>query len=170
MDTVSEEVSKLKQFKLNVIVIEKTAYYFQHIPKAFNITKLFIISHVYFQASSKFDVSGTARIGANSTIVENTAEAKPIYENHQQQPVSPKTPTTSIPLTQQPVIAQTAGTSQLPGVDTVTVHEPIASVAPEHGNAAVVVAAAAITAAASVTGAEEEEDFVSVGTNHLKVY
>ncbi|XP_050341505.1 protein lap4 isoform X8 [Bactrocera neohumeralis] len=111
------------------------------------------------EASTKFAVSGTARIGANSTIVENIAETKPIYENHQQQPVSPKTPTTAISFAPQPVIAQTAGTQPQSAVNAVTVHEPIASVAPEHGNAAVVVAAAAVTAAASVTGDEEEEDF-----------
>ncbi|XP_049304458.1 protein lap4 isoform X13 [Bactrocera dorsalis] len=111
------------------------------------------------EASTKFAVSGTARIGANSTIVENIAETKPIYENHQQQPVSPKTPTTAISFAPQPVIAQTAGTQPQSAVNAATVHEPIASVAPEHGNAAVVVAAAAVTAAASVTGDEEEEDF-----------
>lgn len=116
------------------------------------------------QASSKFAVSGTARIGANSTIVENIAETKPIYENHQQQP-----PTTAISFAPQPVIAQTAGTQQQSAINAVTVHEPIASVAPEHGNAAVVVAAAAVTAAACVTGDEEEEDFVSVDTNRLQV-
>nr|XP_036217429.1 microtubule-associated protein futsch isoform X12 [Bactrocera oleae] len=106
------------------------------------------------EASSKFAVSGTARIGANSTIVENIAETKPIYENHQQQP-----PTTAISFAPQPIIAQTAGTQQQSAINAVTVHEPIASVAPEHGNAAVVVAAAAVTAAACVTGDEEEEDF-----------
>uniref|UniRef100_A0A0A1XP83 Protein lap4 n=1 Tax=Zeugodacus cucurbitae TaxID=28588 RepID=A0A0A1XP83_ZEUCU len=103
------------------------------------------------EASAKFAVSGTARIGANSTIVENIAETKPIYENHQQQPVSPKTPTTAISFAPQTA----GGQQQQSAVNAVTVHEPIASVAPEHGNAAVGVAAAA----GSVTGDEEEEDF-----------
>ncbi|XP_053970124.1 protein lap4 isoform X8 [Anastrepha ludens] len=115
------------------------------------------------ETSSKFSVSGASRIGPNSTIVEHITETKPIYENHQQpQPLSPQTPKAAVSFSQQPVIAQVAGQQPNSDGSSVTAHEPIASVAPEHGNVAVVVASAAVTAAATSSGTgddEEEEDF-----------
>ncbi|XP_017487820.1 PREDICTED: uncharacterized protein LOC108376139 isoform X2 [Rhagoletis zephyria] len=112
------------------------------------------------ETSSKFVVSNAARIGPNSTIVEDVAEAKPIYDNHQQQPISPQTPTAAVSFAQQPVLAQAAGQQQDPNGNSATAHEPIASVAPEHGNAAVVVTSAIVTAATATSGtADEEEDF-----------
>ncbi|XP_054739449.1 uncharacterized protein LOC129245338 isoform X6 [Anastrepha obliqua] len=115
------------------------------------------------ETSSKFSVSGASRIGPNSTIVEHITEIKPIYENHQQpQPLSPQTPKAAVSFSQQPVIAQVAGQQPNSDGSSVTAHEPIASVAPEHGNVPVVVASAAVTAAATSSGTgddEEEEDF-----------
>ncbi|CAD6994874.1 unnamed protein product [Ceratitis capitata] len=109
------------------------------------------------EISAKYAANATDKIGANSTIVENVAETKPIYENHQQQSLSPKTPTAAVSFAQQPAVVQTAGVQSQPDVSAATVHEPITNVAPEHGNSGVIVTTAAVTASAA--GDDDDEDF-----------